>query len=82
MRVCVCVRACVRACVRVCVRVYTYAVLVKCVLMPKRESAKLLVNTFNIFVCLFVRQSKQHNILTHENVCCGLGRNKDVGMGL
>ena len=37
-----------------------------------------------LFVCLFV--SKQHNILTsnclHENVCCGLGRNKDVGMGL
>ena len=35
-----------------------------------------------LFVCLFVRQSKQHNILIHENVCCGLGRNKDVGMGL
>ena len=44
-----------------------------------------------LFVCLFVcdeciRQSKQQNILTsnclHENVCCGLGRNKDVGMGL
>ena len=33
-------------------------------------------------VCLFVRQSKQHNILKHENVCCGLGRNNDVGMGL
>ena len=35
-----------------------------------------------LLVCLFVRQSKQHNILIHENVCCGLGRNKDVGMGL
>ena len=40
-----------------------------------------------LFVCdEFIRQSKQHNILTsnclHENVCCGLGRNKDVGMGL
>ena len=44
-----------------------------------------------LFVCLFVcyeciRQSKQHNILTSNclrNVlCCGLRRNKDVGMGL
>ena len=42
---------------------------------------------FALTCCLFVciRQSKHHNILTsnclHENVCCGLGRNKDVGMG-
>ena len=44
-----------------------------------------------LFVCLFdcyecIRQSKQHNILIsnclHENICCGLERNKDVGMGL
>ena len=44
-----------------------------------------------LFVCLFVcyeciRQSKQHNILTsnclRNMLCCGLGRNKDVGMGL
>ena len=43
-----------------------------------------------LFVCLFVcyeciRQSKQH-ILTcnclRNMLCCGLGRNKDVGMGL
>ena len=43
--------------------------------------------TYCLFVCdECIRQSKQHNILTsnclHENVCCGLGRNKDVGMGL
>ena len=47
---------------------------------------------FNIlFVCLFVRyecirQSKQHNILTsnclRNMLRRGLGRNKDVGMGL
>ena len=46
---------------------------------------------FALTCCLFVcyeciRQSKQHNILTsnclHENVCCSLGRNKDVGMRL
>ena len=44
-----------------------------------------------LFVCLFVcyeciRQSKQHNILTsnclRNMLCCGLERNKDVGMGL
>ena len=44
-----------------------------------------------LFVCLFVcyeciRQSKQHNILTfnclRNMLCCGLGRDKDVGMGL
>ena len=29
-----------------------------------------------LFVCLFVRQSKQHDILTNENVCCCLGRTK------
>ena len=43
--------------------------------------------TYCLFVCYeCISQSKQHNILTsnclHENVCCGLGRNKDVGMGL
>ena len=44
-----------------------------------------------LFVCLFVRykcirQSKQQNILTsnflRNMLCCGLGRHKDVGMGL
>ena len=43
-----------------------------------------------LFVCLFVcyeciRQSKQHNIFTsnclRNMLCCGLRRNKDVGMG-
>ena len=46
---------------------------------------------FALKCCLFVcyeciRQSKQHNILTsnclRNMLCCGLGRNKDVGMGL
>ena len=42
---------------------------------------------FDMFVCdECIWKSKQHNILIsnclHENVCCGLGRNKDVGMGL
>ena len=39
------------------------------------------------FVCLFVcyeciRQSKQQNNCLRNMLCCGLGRNKDVGMGL
>ena len=42
-----------------------------------------------LFVCLFVmnalgKATAQHLDINslNENVCCGLGRNKDVGMGL
>ena len=48
---------------------------------PKATHNPIPTSLFALTCCLFVRQSKQH-ILTHENVCCDLGRNKDVGMGL
>ena len=34
------------------------------------------------FNMLFVDLLGKANSTQHENVCCGLGRNKDVGMGL
>ena len=59
--------------------------------LKRKEQEDAYTKTCCLFVCLFVcyeciRQSKQHNILTsnclRNMLCCGLGRNKDVGMGL